>query len=84
MQITDDGNTDLWKGCDCADDPDWSQQPPPQVRKDYRHNIRALRNRHMLPREPSEEDYNAIAASPSAIVSTRLPLATFGMAQGFC
>lgn len=41
-KVTDNVVTDLWMGCACNDDPDWSINPPGLIRPDYLAHRKAI------------------------------------------
>ncbi|KAF2105975.1 hypothetical protein BDV96DRAFT_638479 [Lophiotrema nucula] len=86
--ITDDENINLWKGCDCADDPDWSQSPRGRVNPNLRRDRNILGNLHLLPNNPTREDFDRLAERDvgsgrgEESGSVRAPLATFAALSG--
>ncbi|KAF2794239.1 hypothetical protein K505DRAFT_337121 [Melanomma pulvis-pyrius CBS 109.77] len=76
----DPEDNNLWAGCICTPDPDWSLNPPGLRRPQYREHQRAIRDRHDLRDDGlgagTRGGNRSILASATILVSARAPLET--------
>ncbi|KAF2474288.1 uncharacterized protein BDR25DRAFT_340814 [Lindgomyces ingoldianus] len=72
----DPEDNNMFKGCRCHPDPDWSKNPPGLVRPDYRKHQQAIRDRHLLPDDDVGGPGRAgnVSRSDPATVIIRTPL----------